>query len=69
MTRMAGGMTSGAPCRRFLDDPLLPRNCYRDLLFREHYLVIYRVRGPVVEVDLVVDCRQDYGWLLRRARE
>ena len=55
--------------RRFLEDALLPRSTYRGLLFREHYLIVYSVREKTVRIELVVDCRQDYGWLVRQCAE
>jgi len=30
----------------------------------KHYMLIYQVKSDVVYVDCVVDCRQDYRWLL-----
>lgn len=43
----------------------IPANKYRYLIFEKRYLMIYQVRDNTVYVDYVVDCRQDYGWLLR----
>ncbi len=43
----------------------LPANKYRYLIFEKRYLMIYQVRDNTVYVDYVVDCRRDYGWLLR----
>ena len=37
---------------------------YRKLLFEKHYLALYEIRGTIVYITAVVDCRQDYGWLL-----
>ena len=48
----------------WLDDPLIPNGKYRKLLMAKRYLLIYQVKGSTVYVDAVVDCRQDYGWLL-----
>jgi plasmid stabilization system protein ParE len=47
-----------------LSDPLIPTGKYRKLLIAKRYLLIYLVKGDKVYVDAVVDCRQDYGWLL-----
>lgn len=43
----------------------IPRNVYRKLIFEDRYLLIYQVIDDVVYVEYVVDCRQDYGWLIR----
>jgi len=47
-----------------LTDPLVPAGKYRKLLMAKRYLLIYQVKGDNVFVDAVVDCRQDYGWLM-----
>lgn len=48
----------------WLYDPLVPSGKYRKLLMAKQYLLIYRVKNEAVYVDAVVDCRQNYGWLL-----
>ncbi|MCR4427289.1 MAG: type II toxin-antitoxin system RelE/ParE family toxin [Firmicutes bacterium] len=48
----------------WLLDPLLPEGKYRKLLMASRYLLVYQVKGSTVYVDAVVDCRQDYRWLL-----
>jgi len=48
----------------WLSDPLLPVCKYRKLLLAKRYLLIYQVKGGKVFVDAVLDCRQDYVWLL-----
>lgn len=30
----------------------------------KRYLLIFQIREDIVYVDYVVDCRQDYAWLL-----
>ena len=47
-----------------LDVPAMPINKYRKLLIDKQYLLIYQIKGNVVYVDYIVDCRQDYEWLL-----
>ena len=47
-----------------LIDPLITQGKYRKLLLEKRYLLIYQIKGSVVNVDAVVDTRQDYGWLL-----
>ena len=48
-----------------LNDAYLPPHKYRKLLFAEHYLMVYQVTERKVFVDFIVDCRQDYQWLIR----
>lgn len=47
-----------------LFDPMIPKGKYRKLLMAKRYILVYQVKGSTVLVDAVVDCRQDYGWLL-----
>ena len=48
----------------WISDPLLPERKYRKLLLAGRYLMIYQIKDNTVYVDAVVDCRQNYTWLL-----
>jgi len=48
----------------WLSNPAVPINKYRKLLIYKCYLLIYQIKGNTVYIDYIVDCRQDYGWLL-----
>jgi len=48
----------------FIADRFLPPNRYRKMVVLKHYLLLYQVRDGTVYVDYLVDCRQDYRWLL-----
>lgn len=41
------------------------RSPYRKLIIPSSYLVVYLVDGDTVYVEYILDCRQDYRWLLR----
>lgn len=43
----------------------IPKHTYRTLVFEKRYLLIYQLQENTVYVDYVVDCRQDYQWLIR----
>lgn len=49
----------------FLTADFIPANKYHKLYVENNYLVLYQIRDHTVYVDWIVDCRQDYGWLLR----
>jgi hypothetical protein len=49
----------------YLSDDLLPKRKYRKLLFSGHYLMLYQIIEDTVTIDYIVDCRQDYGWLIQ----
>lgn len=48
----------------YLRGSFIPANTYRFLSIEKRYLLLYQVRDQRVYVDYVVDCRQDYQWLL-----
>ena len=42
----------------------IPANKYRKKLAAKRYLLIYQIKDNTVYIDYVLDCRQDYKWLL-----
>ncbi len=48
----------------WLRDPALPANKYRKLLVDKRYLLIYQIKDETVFIDYIVDCRQDYRWMI-----
>ena len=49
----------------FLEGEFIPFNKYHKLVVRKNYLVLYQIKDDTVWVDYVIDCRQDYQWLIR----
>ena len=47
------------------ENQFIPDNRYRRMLSAKRYLVLYEIDGKNVYVDYIVDCRQDYEWLIR----
>ena len=43
----------------------VPSNKYHRLFIKKRYLALYQVQGDTVYVDYILDCRQDYDWLIR----
>jgi len=48
----------------WLTGDTVPQRKYRKLIFEKHYMLIFQIIGDKVYVDAMVDCRQDYSWLL-----
>ncbi len=48
----------------WLESPFLPKRKYRKYPFAGIYLLVYQIKNDTVYVDYVLDCRQDYQWLL-----
>ena len=51
--------------RQWLKGEYIPKNAYRFILFEKRYMLIFQIVDHTVYEDHVVDCRQDYGWLIR----
>lgn len=49
----------------FLEGEFIPYNKYRKMVVLKRFLVIYQLKAETVYVDFVLDCKQDYGWLIR----
>lgn len=48
----------------WFEQPYIPHNKYRSLLFGKWYLILFQIKDDAVFVDHVLNCRQDYEWLL-----
>ncbi|MDR1179413.1 MAG: type II toxin-antitoxin system RelE/ParE family toxin [Spirochaetales bacterium] len=48
----------------WLEGPCIPTGKYKKCLFAKPYLLLYQIKEKNVFIDYVVDCRQDYAWLI-----
>ena len=48
----------------WLTNEFIPRNMYRYILFEKRYMIIFQIKDNTVYEDHVIDCRQDYEWLI-----
>jgi len=46
------------------ESEFIPDGRYRKMLSAKRYLILYEIDRNDVYVDYIVDCRQDYEWLL-----
>lgn len=49
----------------FLYADFIPPNKYHKRTVKNWFLVLYQIRDDTVYVDWIIDCRQDYEWLLK----
>lgn len=49
----------------FLEAEFIPPNRYHKMFIEKWYLILYQIKDRTVYVDFIVDCRQDYRWLVR----
>jgi plasmid stabilization system protein ParE len=48
----------------FLDEEHIPKNKYHRMFVDSWYLLLYQIKDQAVYVDYIVDCRQDYDWMI-----
>lgn len=48
----------------FLQVDFIPSNKYHKMFVGKRYLIIYQIKNHTVYVDYILDCREDYCWLL-----
>ena len=49
----------------FFNAEFIPLNKYHKMFVEKWYLILYQIKDQTVYVDYIVDCRQDYGWLVQ----
>lgn len=48
----------------WFSDPMLPANKYRKMIISKRYILIDQIRDHIVYIEYILDCRQEYRWLL-----
>lgn len=48
----------------FFNELFIPPNKYHKIVIEKRYLALYQIKDNVVYVDHILDCRQDYDWLI-----
>ncbi|MEG0126189.1 MAG: type II toxin-antitoxin system RelE/ParE family toxin [Clostridia bacterium] len=48
----------------FFNESYIPANKYHKMFVENWYLILYQIKDNVVYIDYVLDCRQDYQWLI-----
>lgn len=49
----------------FFEAMYIPPNKYHKMFVEKWYLILFQIKDDTVEVDYIIDCRQDYSWLVR----
>ena len=52
----------------FFDEEYIPKNKYHKMFVESRYLVLYQIKDDTVYVDYILDCRQDYSWLINSSK-
>lgn len=48
----------------YFNERYIPANKYHKMFVENWYLVLYQIKDDTVYVEYVLDCRQDYRWLV-----
>lgn len=49
----------------FFQETYMPVNKYHKMFVAKNYLILYQIQDDTVYVEYIVDCREDYQWLIR----
>jgi plasmid stabilization system protein ParE len=49
----------------FFEELYIAPNKYHRMFVEKWYLVLYQIQDDTVYVEYILDCRKDYGWLIR----
>ena len=49
----------------FFEEAYITPNKYHKMYVENWYLVLYQIQDETVYVEYILDCRKDYGWLIR----
>ena len=49
----------------FLEGSYITPNKYHRMFIEKWYLVLYQIQDDTVYVEYILDCRKEYGWLIR----
>ncbi len=49
----------------FCNADFIPLNKYHKMFVEKLYLILYQIKDQTVFIDYIVDCREDYRWLVR----
>ncbi len=49
----------------FFNEPYITPNKYRKIFVKKWYIVLYQIKDDTVYVDYIIDCHQNYDWLMK----
>lgn len=49
----------------FFNEPYITPNKYRKMFIKKWYIVLYQIKDDTVYVDYIIDCHQNYDWLMK----
>ena len=64
LVKAAASLSSMPERCPFFNESYIPANKYHKLIVEKNYLILYQIKDSVVLVEYILDCRQDYQWLI-----
>ena len=49
----------------FFEEEYIPKNKYHKMFVEKWFLILYQIKDDTIFVDYILDCRQDYKWLIK----
>ena len=49
----------------FFEELYITPNKYHKMFVPKWYLVLYQIQDDTVYIEYILDCRKDYGWLIK----
>ena len=49
----------------FFNEPYITPNKYRKIFVKKWYIDLYQIKDDKVYVDYIIDCHQNYDWLMK----
>lgn len=49
----------------YFEEDYISYNKYHKMCVDKRYLILFQIKDNTVEIDYILDCRQDYSWLIR----
>lgn len=50
----------------FFNEIYIPPNKYHKMFVKKWYLILYQIQDNIVHIDYILDCRQDYRFLISK---
>ncbi|MBD5115448.1 MAG: type II toxin-antitoxin system RelE/ParE family toxin [Ruminococcaceae bacterium] len=48
----------------FFNEEYIKRNTYHKMFVAKWYIILYQIKDGIVYIDYIIDCRQDYSWII-----
>lgn len=50
----------------YFNEEYITKNKYYKMFVEKYYLIIYQIKDETVYVEIILDCRSDYTWIVSK---